>query len=71
MAELSINLRKELVLNAIRRIEDSKAAAIDAALDPRSSSDERALARRRHEAIEREFAWQWRNVKAILEAQNG
>ena len=30
MAELSINLRKELVLNAIRRIEDSKAAAIDA-----------------------------------------
>lgn len=71
MDELALAQRKERVLYAIAHIEDRDRHRRDVHSDARSSLDDRLGASEAFVAAEREFGWQWKNVKAILEAYDG
>jgi len=65
--EPTIEKRIELVKLAIGSIEAASERNAQVQADASSDSLERDLARQRVRIYEREFGWQWENVKAILE----
>lgn len=67
--DLTPERRRELVLAAIDRIKHSIAVYRDAQLDPYTNSEDRIRDKEYMEAAEREFAWQWRNVEALLRGE--
>lgn len=64
---LTFQERVDLVRRAIERINLAKAERIDLEMDPASTGEQRSLAIERFNQCEREFSWQWNNVKAILD----
>lgn len=67
MKPLSIAERIEIVRWAIALIETRRAVYLKSEHDPESTSAERTGHREAFYYAEREFGWQWKNVKAILE----
>ncbi len=65
---LTLSERVSLVRAALWRIEAAQSDRIDLEMDPASTSEQRANAVERFNACEREFSWQWKNVKEILDA---
>lgn len=65
---MTIAKRKELVLLALAGIEDAEEHWRAVEQDPASTYNERRSAKNRFINRQDEFAWQWRNVKAILKA---
>ena len=65
--ELTLQDKIDLVKAAIWRVETAKIAWKTAETDPTSDSDDRGAAKERFKSCEREFGWQWENVKEILE----
>ncbi len=64
--DLTSERRRELVLAAIDRIKHLDANRDAANLNPRATPREKLAIRDALTAAESEFAWQWRNVEALL-----
>lgn len=62
-----MDLCRDLVLAAIKRCEVADQLRRKAQADPASSSKERQQELDLFESCQREFGWQWRNVKRLLE----
>jgi hypothetical protein len=69
MADEGIPLERtvELVKYAYERAAHFEQSFRDSELDASKTEDQRSDARLRRDSAEREFAWQWRNVKRIFE----
>jgi hypothetical protein len=68
---LTLEMRRLLVEAAIDRVSAAHAAWVTSNADPAITLKECAEKLQRLQSAEREFAWQWSNVKALLEANNG
>ncbi len=60
---------RELVLNAIDRIHVAQKEFRELQSNARSSIHARVSSKVRAEAMESEFAWQWRNVEVLLRGE--
>ncbi len=61
------NMKLSLIWTAIRRIEESEKRYRECEADASADADDRDAAKHQFEAAEREFAWQWKNVRELLE----
>jgi hypothetical protein len=67
MIPLTVERRIELVKAAIGRVESANRQWQEACADAGSSANHRDTLKERIQFAEREFGWQWQNVRAILE----
>jgi len=63
-------LRRELVLASIKRINAARHEWEKAARDPRASAKTVTELSERYHSTEYEFRWQWENVEALLEEKS-
>lgn len=66
MADMTLEDRVFCVKQAIERIHEAHARFVEINQKPDSSNRGCLEAKRRMDSIESEFAWQWKNVEAIL-----